>query len=51
MAQALQWATSVFSANPDPLVSPPVIITLCTLVLALSIFDIALDFLSEEEDV
>jgi hypothetical protein len=41
----LQWLISALSINSDPIISPAIIITLCTLLLALNILDIGLEYL------
>jgi hypothetical protein len=49
VSQTLQWMISVLSSNSYPIISPPIIITLCTLVLALNMIDVAIEYLTPNE--
>jgi len=44
-AQTLQWTTTVSNLEPDPLLTPPVIIGISSIVLILNMFEIILVFL------
>lgn len=44
ISRTLQWATSVLSSNPNPVVSPSMLIVISTLALVIDILDITLCF-------
>jgi hypothetical protein len=38
-----QWSMNLYTANPDTIISPAAIVTLCSIIFALSIADIVID--------
>ena len=45
LGYTLQWVMSVFSVTPAPVISPPMIIALSTLILVCNMVDVALGFI------